>query len=91
MADTKATMGNQKQGKSPPNEAARDIPKQIQPEQIQPERIQPEAESSKDKGQHLKAVRDLIQNLRNRGDQDNNKVLDNITMHLDAIDPQEEA
>lgn len=86
MADTKATMGNQKQGKSLPNEAARDIPKQTQPE-----RIQPKAESSKDKDHHLKAVRDLVQNLRNRGDQDNNKVLDNITMHLDAIDPQEEA
>lgn len=85
MADTKATTSNQNQGKGQPNQVSRDVPRQIQPE-----RIQPKAESTKDKDHHLKAVRDLVQNLRNRGDQDNNKVLDNITMHLDAIDPQEE-
>lgn len=47
--------------------------------------------SDEEADHHFKAIRELIQNLRNRGDQDNNKVLDNITMHLDVIDPQEEA
>ena len=87
MADTKATYENQKQGKNAPNDAARDIPKRTEPERMQPKKEPTDEQID----QSLKAIRELVQNLRNRGDQDNNKVLDNITMHLDAIDPQEEA
>jgi hypothetical protein len=53
---------------------------------ISPAKLQPKVATAEEAEHHFKAVRDLVQQLRNRGDQDNNKVLDNIAGHLDAID-----
>lgn len=85
MSDTQATLDETRND----NQAAPFVHDEA--EHLEPERIVPPAVSDEEIDYHLKAIRELIQNMRNRGDQDNNKVLDNMTLHLDAIDPQEEA
>lgn len=80
MADTQATIDETK-----PVEAAVPVNEVHHEQPMRREMTDEEADH------HFAAIRELIQSLRNRGDQDNNKVLDNITGHLDAIDPQEEA
>lgn len=42
--------------------------------------------SPEDRDTHVKSLRDLVQMIHNRNDQDTNKVLDNMTKHLDALD-----
>jgi len=42
--------------------------------------------TDEDRDHHVKSVRDLVQQLHNRNDQDTNRVLDNVTKHLDALD-----
>jgi hypothetical protein len=42
--------------------------------------------SDEDRDEHVAALRQLAQNIRNRNDLDTNRILDNMQVHFDALD-----